>query len=227
MAVMTEKLHTGLQKLFLHGIGGDVVYGVKYVLADHVDAKRRNGVLEDMKSIYSETVNGGFRDGEICTAVGVHEGAALDLSTPATKQLMLEVAQASGIPGWEAQVQEGWYALDIAQATAKGRLMEHVIMQIHRGIPSFDVVLFGSTPNPVVQFVARVPDGRRMLMTYPCFNLSHADITNVNAIYLIPRGYRINKVTFRGFLPGKNGVLVTLDCERLAPTNPAQTQQVW
>ena len=45
MAVMTEKLHTGLQKLFLHGIGGDVVYGVKYVLADHVDAKRRNGVF--------------------------------------------------------------------------------------------------------------------------------------------------------------------------------------
>ena len=92
-----------------------------------------------------------------------------DLSTPATKQLMLEVAQTSGIPGWEAQVREGWYALDVAQATAKGRLMEHVIMQIHRGIPSFDAVLFGSTPNPVVQFVARVPDGRRMLMTYPLF----------------------------------------------------------
>ena len=104
--------------------------------------------------------------------------------------------------------------------------MEHVIMQIHRGIPSFDVVLL-EAHRTCSAVRSSCTDGRRMLMTYPCFNLSHADITNVNAIYLIPRGYRINKVTFRGFLPGKNGVLVTLDCERLAPTNPAQTQQVW
>lgn len=227
MAVMTDKLHTGLQKVFLHGIGGEVVYGVRYVLADLVDAKKKNGILDDMKSIYAESINGGFQDGELCTAVGVHDGATLTLSTPATKQLMLEVAQSSGIQGWDAQVQEGWYALDVALATAKGRLMEHVIMQIHRGIPSFDVALFGNTPSNEVQFVASLPDKRRVLMTYPNFNLSHADITHVNAVYLIPRGYRINKVTFRGFLPGKNGVLVTLDCERLVPSNPEQSQQVW
>ena len=224
---MTDKLHQGLQKVFLHGIGGEVVYGVKYVLADLVDAKKKKGIMDEMKAIYSESINGGFQEGELCTAIGVQDGAALTLSVPATKQLMLEVAQSSGIVGWENQVQDGWYALDVAQAMAKGRLMEHVISQIHRGITSFDVSLFGSTPNPYIQFVATLPDKSKVLMTYPNFNLSHDDISNVNAVYLIPRGYRINKVSFRGFMPGKNGVLVTLDCEKLEPTNPEHTKQAW
>lgn len=226
MAVMTDKLHSGLQKIFLHGIGGDVVYGVRYVLADLLDAKRKNGIMTDMKSIYAEAVNGGFQEGTLCSAVGVQEGAALVLSIPAIKQLMLEIAQASGIQGWELQVQEGWVALDVALAMAKGRLAEYVINQVHKGIPSFEVALFGNTPSAMAQFLATMPNKQRVMMTYPCFNLAHTDITNVNAVYLIPRGYRINRVTFRGFLPGKNGILASLTCERLGNT-VAQQSTVW
>jgi len=226
MAVMTDKLHAGLQKLFLHGIGGDVVYGVRYVLADLFDAKRKNGIMTDMKEIYRESVNGGYQDGALCSAVGVNEGAALVLSVPATKQLMLEIAQASGIQGWDEQVQEGWLALDVALAMAKGRLAEHVITQVHKGITAFDVALFGNTPSAMTQFLATMPNKQRVMMTYPCFNLAHTDITNVNSVYLIPRGYRINRVTFRGFLPGKNGILATLTCERLVVTGP-QIPSAW
>jgi len=222
MAVMTDKLRAGLQKVFLHGIGGDVVYGVRYVLADLLDAKRKKGIMTDMKSIYEEAVNGGFQDGSLCSAVGVDEGAALVLSIPATKQLMLEIAQASGVQGWETQVQEGWVALDVALAMAKGRLAEHVITQVHKGIPAFDVALFGNTPSAFTQFLATLPNKQRVMMTYPCFNLAHTDIPNVNSVYLIPRGYRINRVTFRGFLPGKTGILVTLTCERLGVTGAPQ-----
>lgn len=218
MAVMTDKLHAGLQKIFLHGIGGDVVYGVRYVLADALDVKRKNGIMTDMKDIYAEAVNGGFPDGALCSAIGVNEGAALVLSIPATKQLMLEIAQASGIQGWESQVQEGWLALDVALAMAKGRLAEYVISQVHKGVLVFDAALFGNTPSPLTQFLATMPNKQRVMMTYPCFNLAHTDISNVNAMYLIPRGYRINRVTFRGFLPGKAGILATLTCERLGVT---------
>lgn len=227
MAVMTDKLHSGLQKMFLHGIGGDVVYGVRYVLADLLDAKKKNGVLTDMKSIYAESVNGGFQEGVLCSAVSVDEGAALVLSIPATKQLMLEIAQASGVQGWDSQVQEGWLALDVALAMAKGRLAEHVITQVHQNKLSFDVALFGNTPSAMTQFLATLPNKQRVMMTYPCFNLAHTDIANTNAVYLIPRGYRINRVTFRGFLPGKNGILATLTCERLGAPNQPNVQTVW
>lgn len=215
MAIMTSKLHTGLQKLFLHGIGGNVVFGVRYVLADLLDVKRKSGVIDEMKSIYTEAINGGFEEGAICSAVAVGEGAVLVLSTPATKQLMLEVAQASGIQGWETKVKGGWTALDTSLAEAKGRLAEYVIMQVHGGAATFEVVLFGSSPGFAAQFLATLPDKRRVKLVFPSFNLAHTDIANVNDHYLIPRGYRIKRVTFRDFIPGKAGVIATLSCERL------------
>ncbi|GHU92850.1 hypothetical protein FACS1894208_00900 [Clostridia bacterium] len=220
MAVMTDKLHSGLQKVFLHGIGGEVVYGVRYVLADTQDVKRKTGILDELRALYAEAVNGGFPDGAICSAVSVREGAVFVLSVPAAKQLMLETAQASGIPGWDTQVQDGWMALDVSLADAKGRLAEHVIQQVRAGIPSFDVALFGSTPNKITQFVAVLPDKRRVLLTYPNFNVTHTDIANINSVYLIPRGYRISRVVFREFIPGKCGIITTFKCEHLgtAPT---------
>lgn len=226
MAVMTDKLHQGLQKIFLHGIGGDVVFGVRYVLADLFDVKKKTGVLDEMKSIYSESINGGFPDGALCSAVGVGEGAALVLSVPATKQLMLEVAQASGITGWEGQVQDGWTALDVALAEAKGRLAEHVITQVRKNILAFDVALFGNSPNAVTQFLATLPNKQRVRLTYQCFNVAHTDITNVNDYFLIPRGYRIIRVTFRDFVPGKSGIITTLTCEKLGSIQQ-QPPTVW
>jgi hypothetical protein len=212
---MTDKLHSGLQRVFLHSIGGDVIYGVRYTLADPFDSKRKAGVIDELRSLYSESVNGGFPEGAICSAVSVGSGAVLILSVPAVKQLMLEVAQASGVNGWEAQVQDGWLALDVALAEAKGRMAEHVIERVRSGITAFDTVLFGSSPSWTAQFVASLPDNRRVLMTYPGFNVAHTDIAHVNDVYLIPRGYRIARVVFREFLPGKRGIITTFFCERL------------
>jgi hypothetical protein len=218
---MTDRFHSGLQKVFLHGIGGEVVYGVRYVLADMHDGKRKPSVIDELKQLYAESVNGGFSDGAICSAVSVGPGAALILAVPAVKQLMLEVAQASGIAGWEAQVQDGWLALDVALAEARGRLAEHVIERVVSGVTAFDVVLFGSSPSWTAQFLASLPDKRRVLVAYPSFNVAHTDIAHINDVYLIPRGYRISRVIFREFLPDKCGIIASFIGERLPGASSA------
>jgi hypothetical protein len=219
MANMTERLHSGLRKVFLHGIGSSVVYGVRYVLADSFDRKRKTGVFEELKAVYTEAANVGFGEGEICSALGVGDGVALVLAVPAVKQLMLEVAQASGVQGWDVQVQDGWAALDVALANAKGRLAEHVIQQVRNSKYEFDVTLYSGSVRPTVQFMALTPNKERVKLVLPSFTLSHTDIVSVNDAYLIPRGYRIVKLTPRDFVPGKGGIISTLACEKLNAAN--------
>lgn len=128
-------------------------------------------------------------------------------------------------------------------AIEKGRLMEHVIEQVNAGQLEFDVALLGHLipgykPEQTYSFPAVyleknkllpfLPTKKRhMLMTYPSFHLLLTDtymddIEDVNAVYLIPRGYRIAKVTTRGKLPVRHdrpelpdAILVKLTCEDL------------
>lgn len=134
-------------------------------------------------------------------------------------------------------------------AMEKGRLAEHVIEQVKTGVLEFDVALLGhitlgSKPEHTVSFEAIMtkkhnhltflPDKKvPMMMTYSSFNLLQTatygdDITNVNSVYLIPRGYRIVKVSICGKLPGRldlpDAIIVKLTCEDLRNVNNASIQ---
>lgn len=136
----------------------------------------------------------------------------------------------------------------VTLATEKGRLTEHVIERVMSGQLKFDVALLGHIipgykPEHTYSFRAIqlqkrklpfLPDKKTpMLMTYPSFHLLQTvtygnDIENVNSMYLIPRGYRISKISMRGKLPVRpdrpelpDAVLVTLTCEDLREENNA------
>jgi hypothetical protein len=139
-----------------------------------------------------------------------------------------------------------WEQKVVTLATEKGRLTEYVIEQIMAGRLQFDVALLGHIiPGYKVEhtysFRAIKPEKRKlsflpdkqipMLMTYPSFHLLQTvtygdDIENVNAVYLIPRGYRISRISIRGKLPVRpdrpelpDAILVTLTCEDLRKEN--------
>jgi hypothetical protein len=134
-----------------------------------------------------------------------------------------------------------------ALALAKGRLAEYVINQVQAGYLEFYVALLGhvslgSEPEHTVSFTAIMPEKHKhltflpdkkipVLMTYPSFNLLQTamngdDITNVNSVYLIPRGYRITRISTYSKLPDRpdlpDAMLYKLTCEDLRNVNTAQ-----
>jgi len=137
----------------------------------------------------------------------------------------------------------------VSLATEKGRLTEYVIERINMGELKFDVALLGhiipgSKPEHTVsyydiqlkkrKYLGFLPDKQiPLLRTYSSFHLLQTatygdDITNVNAVYLIPRGYRIDRITICGKLPGRSdlpdAIVVTLTCEDLRNQNNASAQ---
>jgi hypothetical protein len=131
-----------------------------------------------------------------------------------------------------------------ALAMEKGRLAEYVITQVQAGNLEFYVALLGynplgSRPEHTVSFseiisekhkhLTFLPEKKRnVLKTYPSFHLLQTvmngdDITNVNSIYLIPRGYRITKISMCGKLQDRpdlpDAMMLKLTCEDLRNIN--------
>lgn len=110
---------------------------------------------------------------------------------------------------------------EIVLAMAKGKLASYVMDRVNKGNLVFYVALRDDMPKPPyhddkLQFKANLPDGRATMMTYPTFNLRYNDIDNTNSVYLIPRGYRITRVSLCGAFPGvPNVTLASLTCESL------------
>ncbi|MBU5424890.1 hypothetical protein KQI41_00590 [Tissierella pigra] len=116
---------------------------------------------------------------------------------------------------------------DLTLATSKQNLTGLVINNVDKQKMTFRVVLFSEDISPTISFYANVKEERKVLtfmkpklkeylITYPNFTLSYDDITNVNSVYLIPRGYRISKISpFDGPVPEHSGILCELLCERL------------
>lgn len=141
--------------------------------------------------------------------------------------------------------EEARFQAAAALAMEKGRLTEYVMNQVNAGELEFDVALLGhktpgSRPEHTVSFqdimtkknkyLTFLPDKQiPVLKTCSSFDLLQTatygdDITNVNSVYLIPRGYRIAKVSIRGNLQRPDlpdAIIVTLTCEDLRNLNNA------
>lgn len=145
---------------------------------------------------------------------------------------------------WISQ-EEAWLQAAATLAMEKGRLTEYVMNQVNAGELEFDVALLGhktpgSRPEHTVSFQEIITEKRKHLgflpdkkipvaKTCPSFNLLQTatngnDITDVNSVYLIPRGYRIAKVSVRGNLQRPDfpdAIIVRLTCEDLRNLNNA------
>lgn len=134
----------------------------------------------------------------------------------------------------------------VTLATEKGRLTEYVIEQVNAGNFIFDVVLLGhiapgAEPQHTYMHITAEFKKRKYLpflpekivtdaVEYPSFHLLQTptygeDITNVNAVYLIPRGYRISRITILEKISQGNNLpdilIVRLTCEDLRYENNA------
>jgi hypothetical protein len=144
--------------------------------------------------------------------------------------------------------EEAWLQAATTLAMEKGRLAEYVMNQVNTGELEFEVALLGhrtlgTKPEHTVSFqeimtkknkyLTFLPDKQiPVLRTCSSFNLLQTaaygdDLTDVNNVYLIPRGYRIAKVLMccnlqRMDLP--DAIIVTLTCEDLRNVNNAGAQ---
>ena len=143
---------------------------------------------------------------------------------------------------WISQ-DEAWVQAAATLATEKGRLTEYIIERVNMGELEFEVVLLGhrtlgSRPELTVdvqhtitkknKYLTFLPDKKiPMLKTLSSFNLLQTatngdDISHVNSTFLIPRGYRITKVSLLGNLQRSDlpdAMIVMLTCEDLRKVN--------
>lgn len=145
---------------------------------------------------------------------------------------------------WISQ-EEAWLQASATLAMEKGRLAEHVIERVNMGELEFEVALLGHItlgyePERTVSFQEIMTKKNKYLTFLPdkqvpvqrtcsSFHLLQTaayghDLTDVNNVYLIPRGYRITGVLIccnlqRWDMP--DAIIVTLTCEDLRNVNNA------